>query len=120
MTLSRRSLLQAATAAAATVGTPALRAQGTWPTSTVRIVVGFPPGGGTDALARVISAKLSSAASLMMLTTAPVREPRRTPRMLSSVRQATTVTAQQSSSGTCLGCPSTAAAVCPKPRATAV
>ena len=59
MPVSRRSLLQAATAAAAALGTPALRAQGAWPTSTVRIVVGFPPGGGTDALARVISAKLT-------------------------------------------------------------
>ena len=31
----------------------------TWPTRFVRIVVPFPPGGGTDAIARVVSAQLS-------------------------------------------------------------
>ena len=35
-----------------------LKAQ-TLPSGTVRIVVGFPPGGGTDALARVVGQKLS-------------------------------------------------------------
>lgn len=43
--------------AAATVALPTLRAQ-TLPTGTVRIIVGFAPGGGTDLLARVIGAKL--------------------------------------------------------------
>ena len=31
----------------------------TWPTRFVRVVVPFPPGGGTDAIARVVSAQLS-------------------------------------------------------------
>jgi len=56
--MQRRSILRAAGAAAAAVAAPALRAQ-QWPYGPVRIVVGFPPGGGTDALARVLSVKLT-------------------------------------------------------------
>jgi tripartite-type tricarboxylate transporter receptor subunit TctC len=52
--LKRRTLLQAT---AATLGAPLAFAQG-WPAGTIRIVVGFPPGGGTDALARILAAKL--------------------------------------------------------------
>jgi len=55
--MQRRLVLQAGAGAAATLGVPALRAQA-WPTGPVRIVVGFPPGGGTDALARVVGQKL--------------------------------------------------------------
>ncbi len=55
--MQRRSVLRAAAGAAATLGVPRLRAQA-WPTGPVRIVVGFPPGGGTDALARVVGQKL--------------------------------------------------------------
>ena len=56
--MQRRSLLQAAAGAAATLGVPQLRAQPAWPNGPVRIIVGFPPGGGTDALARVVGQKL--------------------------------------------------------------
>ncbi|NRF70415.1 tripartite tricarboxylate transporter substrate binding protein [Aquincola sp. S2] len=56
--MQRRTLIQAAGVAAASLSTPRLLAQA-WPNGPVRIVVGFPPGGGTDALARVLSAKLS-------------------------------------------------------------
>ena len=55
--MQRRLVLQAAAGAAATLAVPNLRAQA-WPTGPVRIVVGFPPGGGTDALARVVGQKL--------------------------------------------------------------
>ncbi|HEV7574957.1 MAG TPA: tripartite tricarboxylate transporter substrate-binding protein, partial [Caldimonas sp.] len=56
--MQRRTLLQAGGAALATLGAPRLLAQ-EWPNAPVRIVVGFPPGGGTDALARVVAAKLT-------------------------------------------------------------
>jgi tripartite-type tricarboxylate transporter receptor subunit TctC len=56
--MQRRHLLQAVAGAAAVLGVPSLRAQPAWPNAPVRIVVGFPPGGGTDALARVIGQKL--------------------------------------------------------------
>ena len=56
--MQRRSFIQAAGAAAATLGVPHAFAQD-WPSGPVRIVVGFPPGGGTDALARVVAQKLA-------------------------------------------------------------
>jgi tripartite-type tricarboxylate transporter receptor subunit TctC len=56
--MQRRSFIQAAAGAAASLAAPALIAQ-EWPNAPVRIVVGFPPGGGTDALARVLSVKLT-------------------------------------------------------------
>lgn len=56
--MQRRTLLTATVAGAAMLATPMLRAQ-TLPTGPVRIIVGFPPGGGTDALARVVGQKLA-------------------------------------------------------------
>ncbi len=56
--MQRRTLIQALGGAAATLGAPRLFAQ-EWPNAPVRIVVGFPPGGGTDALARVVAQKLT-------------------------------------------------------------
>ncbi len=56
--MQRRTLLTATATGAAMLASPMLRAQ-TLPAGTVRIVVGFPPGGGTDALARVVGQKLA-------------------------------------------------------------
>jgi tripartite-type tricarboxylate transporter receptor subunit TctC len=52
--MKRRTLI---TATAATLAAPLLRAQ-TLPAGPVRIIVGFPPGGGTDILARVLAPRL--------------------------------------------------------------
>ncbi len=54
--MQRRTLI---TATAATLAAPLLHAQ-TLPNGPIRIIVGFPPGGGTDALARVVGAKLQT------------------------------------------------------------
>ncbi len=56
--MQRRLFISAGTTTAATLASPMIRAQ-TLPTGSIRIVVGFPPGGGTDALARVVGQKLS-------------------------------------------------------------
>ena len=57
--MQRRSFIGASGALAATLVAPALQAQ-EWPSGPVRIIVGFPPGGGTDALARVVAQKLTA------------------------------------------------------------
>ena len=57
MTIRRRTLI---TATAASLAAPMLRAQ-TLPGGPVRIIVGFPPGGGTDILARVLAPHLQAA-----------------------------------------------------------
>ena len=56
--MQRRTLIQAAAGAGAALAFPHLRAQ-TLPSGPIRIIVGFPPGGGTDALARILGQKLT-------------------------------------------------------------
>jgi tripartite-type tricarboxylate transporter receptor subunit TctC len=57
--MQRRQFLQAAGAAtAAALGAPQVFAQAL-PGTPIRLIVGFPPGGGADALARVVAQKLT-------------------------------------------------------------
>jgi tripartite-type tricarboxylate transporter receptor subunit TctC len=61
--LDRRNILQLMSTAIAggALGLRPALAQGTaWPNRFVRLVVPFPPGGGTDAIARVVAVKLSA------------------------------------------------------------
>ena len=56
---NRRSLVKAIAAAPLFVGGTSF-AQTGWPSGNVKIIVGFPPGGGTDALARILAPKLTT------------------------------------------------------------
>ena len=53
----RRALLAAGAALAAPI---IVHAQGTWPNGPIRIVVPFPPGGSTDAMARLLQPRLQA------------------------------------------------------------
>jgi tripartite-type tricarboxylate transporter receptor subunit TctC len=57
--MQRRQFIQTAGAAAiASLGAPGVFAQAL-PNTPIRLIVGFPPGGGADALARVVAQKLT-------------------------------------------------------------
>ncbi|BDB26702.1 MFS transporter [Cupriavidus sp. TA19] len=59
--MQRRQFLQCG-AAAALAASGLVRAQGPWPQKPIRLVVPFPPGGGTDATSRLIAEKLTTLA----------------------------------------------------------
>jgi tripartite-type tricarboxylate transporter receptor subunit TctC len=58
---ARRSFVGAAASLCLLASSSASLAQAAWPTKTVRVVVGFAPGGTTDVMARVIAQGLSEA-----------------------------------------------------------
>jgi tripartite-type tricarboxylate transporter receptor subunit TctC len=59
MKLSRRNFLHLAAGAAALPAMPRNAAAQAYPSRPVRIIVGYPPGGATDAMARLIAQQLS-------------------------------------------------------------
>ena len=63
---SRRSVLQYAASALAAVSLGS-RAQSTWPSKPVNLVVPFPAGGGTDAFARPLSAQFAKLTGRQMV-----------------------------------------------------
>ena len=63
MTHTRRSLLTIACVAAGAALTPlATLAQAAYPSKPIRLIVPFPPGGGTDILSRLVAQKLTESA----------------------------------------------------------
>jgi tripartite-type tricarboxylate transporter receptor subunit TctC len=61
--MRRRDIFLAAMSGTlAGIGLPAAQAQGNWPDRPIRLIVPFPPAGGTDVIAREIAAKLGTAA----------------------------------------------------------
>src|SRR5712691_11236575 len=60
--ISRRRVIQLSAASALApglIGSPALAQTQAWPNRHVRLVVPFPAGGGADAIARIVAARLS-------------------------------------------------------------
>ena len=59
MTFARRSFLQLTAALAAAAALPKLALAIDYPTHPVRLVIGFPPGGGADLVGRIMARRLS-------------------------------------------------------------
>jgi tripartite-type tricarboxylate transporter receptor subunit TctC len=56
----RRRMVAATAAMAAWAAAPALRAQEAWPSRPVKLLIPFPPGGGADAVGRLVGQRLAA------------------------------------------------------------
>ena len=59
MRFPRREFLRLGAAAVAAPALPRLASAQVWPNRVVRLIVGFPPGGGADSAARIAAGRLS-------------------------------------------------------------
>src|SRR5882672_9888564 len=66
--ISRRHLLKLTAASVAAPGLAGTALAQGWPTRYVRLVVPFPPGGGTDVVARILANRLSELWGQQMVT----------------------------------------------------
>ena len=64
---SRRTILVAATFLSLLLGFPAVAPAQSWPAKPIRVIVPFPPGGGTDVLTRLLAEKISAATKWTMI-----------------------------------------------------
>src|SRR5689334_6827234 len=58
--ITRRDFMKIAAGAAAAIAAPRSFAQTAYPTKPIRLIVGFPPGGGADAFARLVGTYLEA------------------------------------------------------------
>jgi len=73
MTVPRRRILQIAAGATVISSLPSIARSQAYPTRPARLLVGFPPGGGSDVGARIIANRFSELWGQQVIVTSPER-----------------------------------------------